>query len=51
MGAEVCKNIVLGGVKSVTLMDPAPLTAVDASCQFLAGRDAIGKNVSSSKFI
>ena len=45
MGAEVCKNIILGGVKSVTLMDPATVTPVDAACQFLVGRDAVGKNV------
>lgn len=45
LGAELCKNIILGGVKSVVLMDPLNVTENDASCQFLVSREAVGKNV------
>ena len=46
LGAEVAKNIILGGVKSVTLMDSKVVTEQDASSQFLVTRDSIGQNVS-----
>jgi len=46
LGAEVAKNIILGGVKSVTLMDNKNVTEHDASSQFLVSRDSIGQNVS-----
>ncbi len=46
LGAELAKNIILGGVKSVTLMDHKPVTELDASSQFLVTRDSIGQNVS-----
>lgn len=45
-GAEVAKNIILAGVKSVTLLDHRDLTAQDFCSQFLADRKEIGKNVS-----
>lgn len=45
LGAEVCKNIVLVGVKSITLMDSHSVTRNDASSQFLAAREDLGKNV------
>ncbi|KAK0169020.1 hypothetical protein PV327_002769 [Microctonus hyperodae] len=43
-GAEVAKNIILAGVKSVTLLDHRDLTAQDFCSQFLADRKEIGKN-------
>ena len=45
-GAEICKNIVLAGVKSVTILDDKLVTENDNYSQFLAPRDEIGKNVS-----
>jgi molybdopterin/thiamine biosynthesis adenylyltransferase len=45
-GAEICKNIILAGVKSVTILDNGVVTDEDACSQFLAPRDKIGKNVS-----
>ena len=47
LGAEICKNLVLSGVKSVTIVDPSPLTEDDLVSQFLAPRQDLGKNVSS----
>ncbi|XP_072163927.1 SUMO-activating enzyme subunit 1-like [Diadema setosum] len=44
LGAEVCKNVVLAGVKSVTLMDSEVLSKNDSSSQFLASREDCGKN-------
>ena len=34
LGVEIAKNVVLGGVKSVTLYDPAPVQVADLSAQF-----------------
>ncbi|XP_071452426.1 SUMO-activating enzyme subunit 1 [Hetaerina americana] len=48
LGAEVCKNIVLAGVKSVTLLDNEPLAEEDFGTQFLAARVDIGKNRAES---
>lgn len=44
LGAEVCKNIVLAGIKSITLMDDHKLTEDDFFSQFLITREDIGKN-------
>jgi len=44
IGAEVSKNIILGGVKSVTLMDDEVVTVLDSSSQFLVGCESIGQN-------
>eukprot|EP00045_Choanoeca_perplexa_P003612 m.32232 g.32232 ORF g.32232 m.32232 type:complete len:329 (+) comp12140_c0_seq1:45-1031(+) len=43
-GVETCKNIVLAGVKSLTLMDDAVTTDADLSAQFFLGVDDVGKN-------
>lgn len=45
VGAEVAKNIILGGVKSVTLLDADDVSELDNVCQFLAPRESIGQNV------
>jgi molybdopterin/thiamine biosynthesis adenylyltransferase len=48
-GAEICKNIILAGVKAVTVLDSGVVTDEDACSQFLAARDQLGKNVSKRK--
>ena len=40
---EIAKNVVLGGVKSVTLYDPAPATLADLSAQFFLREEDVGK--------
>lgn len=44
LGAEVCKNVILAGVKAVTLLDDEVVTEEDSCAQFLAPRSLIGKN-------
>ena len=44
LGAEVAKNIILAGVKSVTLLDSKVITEGDSCSQFLAPVTSIGKN-------
>lgn len=46
LGAEICKNLVLSGVKSVMIVDPSPVTEQDFVSQFLVQRQDLGKNVS-----
>lgn len=46
LGAEICKNLVLSGVKSVTIVDPSPVNEQDFVSQFLVQRQDLGKNVS-----
>ena len=41
LGAELCKNIVLAGVRSVTLLDHALLTPADLGSRFLGRTDGI----------
>ena len=47
LGAEICKNLVLSGVKSVTIVDPYPVEEQDFVSQFLVQRQDLGKNVST----
>jgi len=44
LGAEFCKNIVLAGIKSLTLLDDKDATKLDTFSQFLIPRDQIGTN-------
>ncbi|KAJ8963633.1 hypothetical protein NQ314_005480, partial [Rhamnusium bicolor] len=44
LGVEVAKNVILGGVKSVTLHDEAVCTIGDLSSQFYFSESDIGKN-------
>lgn len=44
LGLEVAKNVILGGVKSVTLHDEALCSISDLSSQFYISEDDIGKN-------
>lgn len=43
-GAEIAKNVILAGVKSITLLDHENVSEVDFCSQFLAPRDSVGKN-------
>ncbi|KAI5633219.1 thiF family domain-containing protein [Phthorimaea operculella] len=44
LGAEIAKNIILSGVKSICLLDNEKLTEIDLYSQFLAPPDKIGEN-------
>lgn len=44
LNAEVCKNVVLAGVKSMVLLDHRDVTPLDACSQFFVSRDDMGKN-------
>ncbi|KAF5286697.1 hypothetical protein FQA39_LY16180 [Lamprigera yunnana] len=44
LGVEIAKNVILGGVKSVTLHDETACTIADLSAQFYLTEDDIGKN-------
>lgn len=44
LGAEIAKNIILSGVKSVTLLDDKPVTELDFCSQFLAPHENVGLN-------
>lgn len=44
LGVEIAKNIVLGGVKSVTLHDQANCAISDLSTQFYLNKSSIGQN-------
>lgn len=45
-GAEIAKNIILSGVKSVVLLDDGYLVEEDTCSQFLAPVQAVGSYVS-----
>ncbi|XP_060082452.1 SUMO-activating enzyme subunit 1-like [Ylistrum balloti] len=44
LGAEVAKNIVLSGIKSLTMLDDTEVTEEDSCSQFLLPRSDVGKN-------
>lgn len=44
LGAEIAKNIILSGVKAVTLLDHENVSALDFNSQFLVPHDKIGVN-------
>lgn len=44
LGVEVAKNVILGGVKSVTLHDETKCTVQDLSSQFYLSEEDVGKN-------
>ncbi|XP_017780893.1 PREDICTED: ubiquitin-like modifier-activating enzyme 1 isoform X2 [Nicrophorus vespilloides] len=44
LGLEIAKNVILGGVKSVTLHDEAVCTIADLSSQFYLSESDVGKN-------
>eukprot|EP00761_Pharyngomonas_kirbyi_P007417 gb/GECH01007427.1/.p1 GENE.gb/GECH01007427.1/~~gb/GECH01007427.1/.p1 ORF type:complete len:1022 (+),score=286.96 gb/GECH01007427.1/:1-3066(+) len=47
LGVEIAKNIILTGVKSVTLYDPKPVEWADLSSQFFFTENSVGKNRAS----
>lgn len=42
-GCEIAKNLILSGVRQVTLVDNRPITFVDLATMFMATEDDIGK--------
>ncbi|CAO3643037.1 unnamed protein product [Cunninghamella blakesleeana] len=44
LGVEIAKNVILAGVKSVTLYDPQPAQLSDLSAQFYLRSEDIGKS-------
>lgn len=44
LGVEIAKNVILGGVKSVTLHDQTPCTIGDLSTQYYLTEADVGKN-------
>jgi ubiquitin-activating enzyme E1 len=44
LGVEIAKNVILGGVKSVTLHDQTNCTVSDLSSQFYLNKSSIGSN-------
>jgi len=48
LGAEVAKNIVLAGIKSITLLDHVKVSQEDFCCQFFVRRDDLGQNRAES---
>nr|XP_037274343.1 SUMO-activating enzyme subunit 1-like isoform X3 [Rhipicephalus microplus] len=44
LGAEVAKNLVLAGIKSITLLDNHNVTNDDFAAQFMVDRKDVGKN-------
>lgn len=51
LGAEIAKNIILGGVKAVTFLDSKAVTELDFASQFFIPRDQHGKNRAESSLI
>jgi ThiF family len=45
LGNEVAKNLVLAGIGSLTVLDPATVTEQDVATQFFVTEECIGKNV------
>lgn len=48
LGAEVSKNIILSGIKSVTFLDDKVVTELDFASNFFIPRDQLGKNRAES---
>lgn len=44
LGVEIAKNLILAGVKSVTVYDPEPVQVQDLSSQFFLREDDLGKS-------
>merc|ERR1712142_1433651 len=44
LGVEIAKNVILSGVKSVTIHDPEAAELEDLSSQFYLGEGDVGKN-------
>jgi len=44
LGNEVCKNILLAGIKHLTILDDKDMTKTDFDAQFFSSEEDIGKN-------
>lgn len=51
LGAEVAKNIILSGVKSVTLLDHLNVTEIDFCSQFFAPHTSVGINRAEASLV
>lgn len=51
LGAEVTKNLVLSGVKSLTMLDHRKVTQIDTCANFLAPHETLGENVGNYYFL
>ena len=50
LGNEVCKNILLAGIKHLTILDDKDMTKTDFDAQFFSSEEDVGKNVSFIEF-
>lgn len=48
VATEICKNLILSGVKSVTMMDPENVNKEDLNSQYFLYPGNIGENVSNT---
>lgn len=48
VAAEVCKNLILSGVHSLTMMDPEEVAPQDLHSQYFLNPKSVGENVSYS---
>lgn len=51
LGAEIAKNIILAGVKSVTFLDHRNVTQLDFTSNFFVPRDQLGLNRADSSIM
>lgn len=51
LGAEVAKNIILSGVKSVTLCDDQAVSEIDFCSQFFAPQSSVGSNRAEASLV
>lgn len=51
LGSEIAKNIILSGVKSVTLLDHENVTELDFNSQFLVPHDKVGVNFAEASLV
>jgi ubiquitin-like 1-activating enzyme E1 A len=45
LAAEVCKNIVLAGIRQLTVLDDKPVSGLEVGAKFLLLPNDIGRNV------
>jgi ubiquitin-like 1-activating enzyme E1 A len=45
LGNEIAKNLVLAGIGSLTIVDPAVVTEADVASQFFVTEENVGQNV------
>lgn len=50
-GAEIAKNIILSGIKSITLLDHQNVSELDFCSQFLAAQSSLGQNRATASLL